>query len=946
MDSELWNRAEKLFRDGADLPREARAAFVDANCGDDDALRELLQSLLDGDVDDADIREAVGSAAESLASSQTDRWLGTRIGAYTVEKRIAEGGMGLVFLACRTDERFEQRVAIKLLPARLASEELRRRFEAERQILARLRHPNIGLLFDGGETDEGIPYLVMEYIDGVPIDEYGRSHALSVDARIRLFCNVCAAVDYAHTNLVIHRDIKPSNILVSTDGVPKLLDFGIAKLIDANMSESAALTVDGSRLFTPRHASPEQVLGEPITTASDVYALGLLLYELLTDSFPYEITAQTSAGEMEGIITSDRPPRPSTRVDSVRSRQLRGDLDTILMKCLRKDPARRYQSAAGLSADLERYLGHRPILARPPTTAYLLSRFWRRNRIAATGVAATLTAIVVGAIATTAGFIEAREAERRATAEARNAEAISGFLVSLFQEAHPDTSAGKERSVRELLEFGRERVDDQLGDSPLVKANVLATLAGVYKGLSDYDEALDLQRQALTLAEEHAADDLVLIGTLRNDLGDLLRLAPRHAEAEAMIRSSIDAFEASGAGISDAWADAVNNLGLVLVEMDRREEGIACLQQTLSMREQLFDPPHEKIALSLHNLAWYYSRSTDLALAADYAERAIAMREAVFGGTHPRVAATVSLLSRIYQDLGRWNDAEREARRSLSIAQSIFDTGHPDVTFPMYELASVLKAKGNLSAANELFEEIVRWERVSLGEGSHDVGMSIKAWANTLSLLGRYAEAEPLLREALEIFEALPGGSRRGQQTAQLDLATLYIETGRLDEAASMLGADRELGDEHFDTDYAVTGRQIALARLELARNRPGRAQAALDGYFALDGTPADAALSGRPDLMLLQARVLRVAGEPAAAIALLRSAQTQVLNRWGSDHWQAAVVGAELGRAALDAGDLAAATAAVEAALPVLRASFGADHPETVRAEAVLAEIERATAL
>jgi len=363
------------------------------------------------------------------------------------------------------------------------------------------------------------------------------------------------------------------------------------------------------------------------------------------------------------------------------------------------------------------------------------------------------------------------------------------------------------------------------------------------------------------------------------------------------------------------------------------------------MREQLFDPPHEKIALSLHNLAWYYSRGVDLALAADFAERAVAMREAVFGEIHPRVAATASLLSRIYQDLGRWDDAEREARRSLSIAQAVFDTGHPDVTFPMYELASVLEAKGNLREANELFEQIVRWERVSLGEGSHDVGMSIKAWANTLSLLGRYDEAEPLLREALSIFEALPGGSRRGWHTAQLDLANLYIDTGRLDEAARMLGANRELGDERFDTDYAMEGRQLALARLALTQNLPARAQAALDGYFALEGTPAGAAVSGRPELMLLQARVFRAAGEPEAAVAMLRNARQLVTDSWGPDHWQAAELGAELGRAALDAGNAAMATAAVELALPVLRASLGADHPETVRAEAVLADIVRTTA-
>jgi len=814
MDGNLWQRAEAIFLECADLPDAERDRLLEQRCDCDDELRSVVLSLLAGDAEDDTVRDVIGMAASEVTSSQTDRHLGMTIGAYTVEKRLAVGGMGIVYLACRSDEQFEQSVAIKLLPARLATDELQRRFRLERQVLAGLQHPNIGMLLDGGETDEGVPYLVMEYVDGVPIDEYCERENYSLEQRIALFGDVCAAVHFAHTNLVIHRDIKPSNVLVTGDGTVKLLDFGIAKLVDA--PADAGLTMTGSRIFTPRHASPEQVLGEAITTASDVYALGLMLYELLTGSFPYEITSTTSAGSIETIITGETPPAPSRQADATAAKRLRGDLDTIVLKCLRKRPEARYLSVAELTADLERYLANRPILARPPTLAYLAARFWRRHRVAATGIAATLAAIVMGAVAATAGFIQAREAERAAILETQNAEAISGFLVSLFEESDPDVSAGDERSVREVLEAGRERVDTELGDTPTVQARVLATLSGVYKGLADYEEAEALQQRAVVLAEEHAADDLALLATLRTDLGDLFRTRGKHDAAAAMIKSAIEAFDASGAGINADWADAVSNLGLVLVEMDEREEGLARLEQALEMRRQLYDEPHAQIALSLHNLAWRHSRG-DLAQAEQYAIEAVAMREAVYGAVHPRVASSVSLLSRIYLARDKTDDAEREARRSVAIAEQIFDEGHPDLTFPMYELASVLYDKGELAEARDLFAQIVAWEKVSLGEDSYDYGMSLKAYANVLADLGEYGEAEALLRQSLAIFEAGPDSVRRAWHTALVAIADVMTSTGRFGEAARLLDADAEF-DERFDTPYAQELRQAAIARLDEAR--------------------------------------------------------------------------------------------------------------------------------
>jgi tetratricopeptide (TPR) repeat protein len=543
-----------------------------------------------------------------------------------------------------------------------------------------------------------------------------------------------------------------------------------------------------------------------------------MLYELLVGKFPYEIGSTTSAGTIESIITSETPPPPSRCAKAPAARRIRGDLDTIILKCLRKRPDLRYPSVAELTADLNRFLTNRPILARPPTPAYLAVRFWRRHRVAATGIVATLTAIVVGAIATTIGFIEARDAEREALVEARNAEAISAFLVSLFEESNPNVSAGDERSAREILQQGRERVGDELANTPLIQARVLATLSGVYKGLAEYEEAESLQQQAVALIEEHATDQLELLATLRSDLGDLYRNRGKHEAAVRMLRSAIASFAADDSSVNADWASALNNLGLVLVEMDQRDEGQAQLEAALNMRRLIYDEPHADIALSLHNMAWFHSRG-DLTFAEQYAVDAIAMREAVYGPSHPRVASSVSLLARIYMAQERWDDAEQQARKGVEIAEQIFDTGHPDLSFAMYELASVLRDKGELDQARDLFATIVDWERVSLGEDSYDYGMGLKAYANVLADLGDYEHAESLLRQSLAIFEAGPDSARRAWHTTLVAIADVLTRSGRFDEATRFLDAESEF-DERFNTPYAIEIRQAAITRLHDAREQ------------------------------------------------------------------------------------------------------------------------------
>lgn len=912
MDAITWQRAEKLFLQCADMDGADRDVYLAASCKDEPELLSAVNMLLQGDSKPDAIADAIGRAATEISAARGNRWIARKIGAYTIESHIAEGGMGVVYLANRSDEQFEQRVAIKLITSAVASDRLRARFISERQILANLNHNNIAKLLDGGETDDGVPYLVMEYIEGVPIDQYCNDHRLTVAERIALFGKVCAAVRYAHSHLVIHRDIKPSNILVTEDGVPKLLDFGIAKLIGPDLAgTNSSLTMDGSRLLTPKHASPEQILGLPITTASDVYSLGLLLYELLSGRFPYVIEATGRASDIEKSITTATPhsldanllsagevetlcrQRRSSATGLVK--QLRGDLDTIVQKSLRKEPQERYDSVQDLADDLARFSANRPIAARRPTRLYLLSRYWMRHRTAVLGISATIIAVLAGTTAATIGFFQAREAERVAVTESQNAAAISEFLVSLFREADPNRSAGNERSVREILDIGLVRVDTELNDTPIVKIQVLETLSSVYKSLANYPESEHLLAQAVELHRAAAPDALADRARMLNDLGDLAREQARHAEAGNYIRQALDLYAAIDDSPSDDRADALNNLALVAEESGQAEQARELMEEALRMRSELFDPPNAKIALSLHNLAWHHERRGNLAEAEDYARRALEMRVQLFGEVHPRVASSAGMLSRIYLQQGNRDAAETSARRAVEIAKQIFDSGHPDLSYPVYQLAAVLEEQGKLREASEYFSQVAAWERISLGPAHHDTGMSIKAYASTLLDLGMYAEAEALLLEAENIFVALPGGSARALHRTRTLLGLVYIRTERLAEAAEILGLNSDESLQ-WSTEELQIDRRLAIAELQLRQVSLTPAEQTVSNLLADMDTAAENRRDQLPDVLLMHGRIMLALGRNADAIASLEQALELSTEHLGAQNWKTAGI-----RSALD---------------------------------------------
>ncbi|HSG46760.1 MAG TPA: serine/threonine-protein kinase, partial [Longimicrobiales bacterium] len=518
MDAERWRRVREVFDGAIEKAPSERDAYLEEACGGDPTLLGEVRSLLEAS---ADAEAFLGgfAARAGLTLEREDRVeadaVGARFGPYRIVRLLGRGGMGAVYVAERDDDQFHMQVALKAIPGTVLTPDARARFLSERQILAGLHHPNIAQLLDGGVSDDGVPYFVMEYVDGRRIDDYCRDAELGVAERLQLFLQVCRGVQHAHGNLVVHRDLKPANILVTGDGVVKLLDFGIATMLESK-AEFYQTAAHAPHPMTLAYASPQQVVGDRPTTACDVYGLGVLLYRLLADTHPYEFEPGSTYPKIQQVICERTPPPPSAALDPrvAAGRVVSRDLDAVTLKALAKEPARRYPTVADLAADLERYLEGRPVRARTPTAAYRLRRFVGRNR-AVVGFGAAVAVLAISLLALGIRYATDTRAQAEALAqEVQTTQAVSDFLVGLFSAADPSEGGSDTISAGTLLARGLERAGAELQDVPLVRARVLRTLSGVYWGLgspwiadSVGYEGLLVRRATLGPAHPETLDD-------------------------------------------------------------------------------------------------------------------------------------------------------------------------------------------------------------------------------------------------------------------------------------------------------------------------------------------------------------------------------------------------------------------------------------------------------
>lgn len=804
MDRLRWQRTRAVFDQAAELPPDQVEAFLRDACADDAALLRDVRELLAAD-DRRNKTSTIGMAefapdlmnalGEDADQVEADALAGLRLGAWRLLHRIGSGGMGAVYLAERADGAYEQQAAIKLIRSGWDTQELLQRFRMERQILAQLNHAHIARLLDGGVSEHGKPYLVLEYVAGRSILDHCDQQRLDLTQRLRLFLVICEAVEFAHQNLIVHRDLKPSNILVDDSGQVKLLDFGIAKLIEPGTDHQTT-----SRLLTPEYAAPEQLRGEPVTTRVDVHALGLLLYELLSGHRPYDAASSTPAAYEHAIRTVEPPPPSqvaSTRnapgdaiaearrlhSSGLRSR-LRGDLDAIVLKALRKDPDQRYASAHELASDVQRHLRQEPVLARRGRFRYRARRFLQRNALASALAALALLLLIAGLIGTAWQAEQNRQQRDLARLEATKARAVSDFLTEVFRQANPYQTEQRNPTATELLDQALTRIDEQTDLGAELQATLLATMGRAYNGLGDSEKAVQLSEQALAAAL--AVGDVRTLIDVRLLLSSAYTNASRHPESLEQARLAQSAFDQAGLDDRQLGARVALTLGTSLYNTAQYEPA---LEQILAAYTTFVDLGGLLSAESTGLLPRLISAQSNLGRNAEslpYTESAYLAAQDQPDLPRTRRAMIVHAHQMVLDDLGRLEESEQLAREAVQLAQEIFGPEDPQNSSALVNLAVVLRNQGRLQESADVLESALSLERKLPPQHLWLANTMINT-AAIQQLAGRPERAHELILEALEIYEARNATTSRTAIRALLFLALVKETWGELDAALDLV---------------------------------------------------------------------------------------------------------------------------------------------------------------
>lgn len=786
---ERWREADALLERALELPPDERSDAVESWCGEDHELCNLVLSLLsrEGSTDPLRPGTLLEGAHFRLEKEDLVRptamesdLAGTRVGPYTLGTELGRGGMAVVYAAERTDGAYEQKVAIKLLHSgdRAAISE---RFRRERRILASLDHPNITRLLDGGALSDGRPFFVMERVDGQPIDQY--CETLPLAQKLDLWCRVADAVAYAHRRLLVHRDLKPSNILVSPNSGVKLLDFGIAKLLDSDHSQM--LTASGLRPMTPRYASPEQVVEGEITTATDIYQLGVLLYELLSGRSPYG--SDSSRVALEDAIRFHEPKSPS----SVSSRrELRGDLDAIVLKAIRKDPAERYGSVEAMAADVRAFGMGQAVSARPLGAIHRLGRFVRRHRIA---MSAAMGLVLLLAALVTFHTLRLAEERDRAREEARKAEQVSVFLTGLFRGGNPELTGSEELTARDLLDHGAERLDE-LADQPAIQAEVQSVIGRSYLALGQHEDARKLQEAALATVRELGGDYLDDVSEILNRLGILHHELGRLDEADRALQESLEIRRALPEPNAVDIAGSLNNLGMVSRSKGELEAARDYYEEAIEIKERVLGPDDRSVANSLTNLAGVYSRLKDYERSVALNRRAVAIFERL---EHPALGSALTNLADTLRKQGELEEAASHLERALEIKEAVYGTDHPRIAGTLNILANVRSRRGDRSGAEELYERAMAIYREGYGPDHPRVATPLTNLARLALDEEDFETSITRFRAALEIREKRLGPQDPKVAQTRIRLARALLGQGDLgavetevEMALQVLGAE------------------------------------------------------------------------------------------------------------------------------------------------------------
>ncbi|MCK7592052.1 protein kinase domain-containing protein [Pseudomarimonas salicorniae] len=907
MNAERWARLQALFEEGVALPAAGRAAWM-AALDIDPALREELAGMLAADQEDGQLTRRLQSALGAAGEVPPP---GTRLGAWRLIEPLGSGGMGLVFLAERADGDFRQQVAIKLIH-RFGTLDAARQLRHERQVLAGLEHPGIARLYDGGETPGGQPYLVMEYIRGAPITDACEAQRLPLRRRMELLRDVAEAVHYAHQRLIVHRDIKPANVLLRQDGRPVLLDFGIAKLLDADAARGAT-----QPWFTPAYASPEQRHGRPVSTATDVHALGLLGYQLMT-GLPPEPDAE------------DRIALPSRRAPADRARALRGDLDTLVQRATAVEPDRRYPSAQAFADDIRRWLTGRPLLAAPDRIGYRLNKLLRRHPVAAGSLLALALAVTLFGWRLADERNRALRAEAVAEREAANARSVSDFLTALFREADPETSGSAALTPAELLARGRAQLRADASMSGSQRARLSAALAALYVQIGQPEQAVALADEALRLGNRASASeraDWLRTRALAHDQRH------RFADAEADYRAAVGLLRME----SDpaALAAALASHGLVLTRLDRHREAEPVLREAIALQRELEGSESLdawRYEVYLGEMLYNASRDEE---ALSVTRRAVAGLGTALGGDHPDFVSALGFYGNLLHSLGDNAAAEEVFLRILAHRERLLQRDSQKLALIHNALGTVYYNTGRSLEAIDQFRAALE---IGAREGSRDDPSHAIDLMNLASLyeqVGDYAPALPLMRRANAVFETDPDNAQSLLPQSRQNLGRLLMLAGEAEESRRWL--EMPIGERPDRGWITERGRQ----RLHLAEweRRFGTRDQALRWMREAEGRLEDIGGAGSPraaQLARTRGLIAFADGEAQRARAELEGARARLLAARGERFVGLGEIDLDLAEVALSEGRPVEARELLARARRILDPVLAPAAPQRVRLQAL----------
>ncbi len=776
-----WQQIRSLFEEVCEAGPAERAQRLNSIGANDPELRTSVESLLsiDGSPEDP-LLGAIGEAAGDLLEQHADRLIGKRVGAYRILSVLGHGGTSTVYTAERADAQYQQTVAIKVLHHATLHPRMRNRLHSERHILAKLEHTSIARLIDSGDLEDGTPYLVMEHVAGEDVLAYCDSRTLFIRERLELFIKICEAVQFAHRNLIVHRDLKPGNILVTNDGTPKLLDFGIAKLLaPESISHTLPVTRLQERVLTPENAAPEQVLGRPITTATDIYALGVLLYQILSGRPPYRLNSYSQL-QLERAICMDDPPRPSQAVtaklagenDLDRQRisdrrglsperlrtRLAGDLDAVVAMAMRKEPERRYASAQALAEDITRHLQAQPVIARHGDWRYNSAKFLRRHFLAVSVVIALI--LGMAAVAGVTLWQNHRiELAREATARERDrAQQVSSFLVDVFSQADPFNAQGHEATAKDLLDRGAAKILENLDEQPEVRAQLLESIGLAYRRQGLSPRAVPLFEQALAIRRQAHPPNPALVAAALANLAEALSDAGNLTSAEAYLNQALSLTRGGNKPATRQTADILMQLGTLARDgRSRPDQATNYVRQALLIYRSVLGDERPEVAGALNELAsiavWQY----DYGQAEKYQRDALEIYQATLSRDHPDHAVALANLGMILVERGKYAEAESMLNEALEVERRVFGPTHQRIAQTLESLGALYERRGEYRRAIDTLNEAIALTRQRLGPEHYLTGYRLDFLANLYLKAGDTAAAEKAARDALDIYaKSLP----------------------------------------------------------------------------------------------------------------------------------------------------------------------------------------------